>query len=99
MYLLGLKYLEALPTLTQGSGTTIFLPAEATGVLGAVGAVRELLAKSGAAAAGGPTPARGATPPQGSASYQPSGAYQTAARPAVARVLPEESGADRQRER
>src|SRR5689334_20785069 len=28
MYLLGVKYLEALPKITEGSGTTIFLPAE-----------------------------------------------------------------------
>lgn len=43
MYLLGQKYLEALPTLTQGRGTTIFLPAEASGVMGALGGLRELL--------------------------------------------------------
>ena len=43
MYLLGLKYLEALPLLTQGKGTTIFLPAEASGVMGALGGLRELL--------------------------------------------------------
>jgi hypothetical protein len=48
MYLLGLKYLEALPTLSQGKGTTIFLPTEATGVMGAVGALKELLARTGA---------------------------------------------------
>src|SRR5881275_2834451 len=47
MYLLGLKYFEALPKLTEGKGSTIFLPAEATGVMGAVGALRELLARSG----------------------------------------------------
>jgi len=29
MYLLGMKYLEALPTLAQGKNSTIFLPAEA----------------------------------------------------------------------
>ena len=46
MYLLGLKYLEALPKMTEGAGTTIFLPAEATGVMGAVGGLRELLAGS-----------------------------------------------------
>src|SRR5881392_934606 len=45
MYLLGLKYFEALPKLTEGKGSTIFLPSEATGVMGAVGALRELLAK------------------------------------------------------
>src|SRR5829696_6233026 len=43
MYLLGIKYLEALPKMTEGSGTTIFLPAEATGVMGAIGSLRELL--------------------------------------------------------
>jgi hypothetical protein len=47
MYLLGLKYLEALPTLTQGKGTTIFLPTEATGVMGALGGLKELLARTG----------------------------------------------------
>src|SRR5918999_293719 len=56
MYLLGLKYLEALPHVAQGKGSTIFLPAEATGVLGALGGMRELLAKAGPAAQGG-TPA------------------------------------------
>jgi regulator of protease activity HflC (stomatin/prohibitin superfamily) len=43
MYLLGLKYLEALPSLAQGKGSTIFLPAEAAGVMGAIGSMRELL--------------------------------------------------------
>ncbi len=47
MYLLGLKYLEALPQVTQGKGSTIFLPAEATGVLGALGGMKELLSKAG----------------------------------------------------
>src|SRR5882672_4286538 len=46
MYLLGLKYLEALPKLADGKGSTIFLPTEASGVMGAVGALRELV-KSG----------------------------------------------------
>jgi regulator of protease activity HflC (stomatin/prohibitin superfamily) len=43
MYMLGLKYLEALPQLTAGKGSTIFLPAEASGVMGALGGLRELL--------------------------------------------------------
>jgi regulator of protease activity HflC (stomatin/prohibitin superfamily) len=47
MYLLGLKYLEALPVLSQGKGTTIFLPMEATGVMGALGGLKELLARTG----------------------------------------------------
>ena len=46
-YLLGLKYLEALPQMTQGQGTTIFLPAEASGVMGAIGSLRALLDRSG----------------------------------------------------
>ena len=47
LYLLGLKYLEALPMLTQGKGSTIFLPAEASGVMGALGGLRELMARTG----------------------------------------------------
>ena len=47
MYLLGIKYLEALPKMTEGAGTTIFLPAEATGVMGAIGSLRELLVRGG----------------------------------------------------
>lgn len=42
-YLLGLKYLEALPQVTQGKGSTIFLPAEASGVLSALGGLRQML--------------------------------------------------------
>jgi len=47
MYLLGMKYLEALPTLAQGKNTTIFLPAEAAGVMGAIGGLRELVSRAG----------------------------------------------------
>jgi regulator of protease activity HflC (stomatin/prohibitin superfamily) len=46
MYLLGMKYLEALPTLAQGKNSTIFLPAEAAGVMGAIGGLRELINKT-----------------------------------------------------
>ncbi len=46
-YLLGQKYLEALPAITAGKGTTIFLPAEASGMLGALGGLREMLRASG----------------------------------------------------
>jgi regulator of protease activity HflC (stomatin/prohibitin superfamily) len=70
MYLLGMKYLEALPQLTQGKGTTIFLPAEAAGVMGALGGIRELLVRSSndlpaapaARGAGAPPPPRIAPP-------------------------------------
>jgi regulator of protease activity HflC (stomatin/prohibitin superfamily) len=47
MYLLGMKYLEALPTLAQGKNSTIFLPAEAAGVMGAIGGIKELVARAG----------------------------------------------------
>ena len=46
-YLLGLKYIEALPTLTQGKGSTIFLPTEAAGLMGTLGGLRELMARTG----------------------------------------------------
>lgn len=46
-YLLGLKYMEALPTLTQGKGTTIFLPTEAAGAMGAIGALRKVMDAAG----------------------------------------------------
>ena len=64
MYLLGMKYLEALPQITQGKGSTIFLPAEAAGVMGALGGLRELVARAGAAGTTGPTPAAPPAPPQ-----------------------------------
>ncbi len=64
-YLLGLKYLEALPALAQGKGTTVFLPSEATGVLGAIGGIKELLRAGGnkeAESAHKPTGALGSGP-------------------------------------
>ena len=66
MYLLGLKYLEALPQIAQGRGSTIFLPSEATGVLSAVGGLRQMLTGSagGAVAESTPEP-RGASPARG----------------------------------
>src|SRR5450432_3166690 len=62
MYLLGMKYLEALPQLTQGKGTTIFLPAEAAGVMGALGGIRELLVRSSSDVPAAPA-SRGSAPP------------------------------------
>jgi len=63
MYLLGMKYLEALPQITQGKGTTLFLPAEAAGVMGALGGLREMVMRGGptspaSGASGGPPPPR-----------------------------------------
>jgi regulator of protease activity HflC (stomatin/prohibitin superfamily) len=67
MYLLGLKYLEALPAISQGKGTTIFLPTEATGVMGALGGMRELLrstAGQGGALGGSDQPAYAPSTPR-----------------------------------
>jgi len=76
MYLLGLKYLEALPKITEGAGTTIFLPSEATGVMGAIGGLRQLLsAPSGAGRPGGTAAPAGSTAGRGAGGgpggYQP----------------------------
>jgi regulator of protease activity HflC (stomatin/prohibitin superfamily) len=64
MYLLGMKYLEALPQVTQGKGTTIFLPAEAAGVMGALGGLRELVARGAAAGDAASRPPAPPSPPQ-----------------------------------
>jgi regulator of protease activity HflC (stomatin/prohibitin superfamily) len=60
MYLLGMKYLEALPTLAQGKNATIFLPAEAAGVMGAIGGLRELVTRAASSSlhSSGEAPAR-----------------------------------------
>ena len=71
VYLLGLRYFEALPQLAQGKGSTIFLPSDAAGLMGAVGGIRELLksAVGGAVgnAQGTATIAKPAALPSGSA--------------------------------
>lgn len=69
-YLLGQKYLEALPAISQGRGTTIFLPAEASGMLGALGGLREMLRASGggdadSAQRGSPSPRAALGAPSG----------------------------------
>ena len=48
MYLLGQKYLESHPAIAQGKGSTVFLPVEAAGVMGALGGLREVLKAGGA---------------------------------------------------
>lgn len=64
MYLLGQKYLDALPQLSQGKGSTIFLPSEAAGVMGALGGLRALLqSSSGDTPTRTPTTAPRALPP------------------------------------
>jgi regulator of protease activity HflC (stomatin/prohibitin superfamily) len=79
MYLLGLKYFEALPKLAEGKGSTVFLPAEATGVMGAVGALREMLNKASTNAAENPSNVR-----RGSGPISASTAAYPATRPTVA---------------
>ena len=56
---LGLKYVESLPHIAQGKGTTIFLPAEAAGVMGAIGGLKELLKAPGASRGDAPSGALG----------------------------------------
>lgn len=41
-YLIALKYLESLQSIANGQATKVFLPYEATGMLGAVGSIREM---------------------------------------------------------
>lgn len=84
MYLLGLKYLEALPAVTQGKGTTIFLPAEASGVMGALGGMREMLkatAGQGAATGGADQPAYQPPAPRPAFKSVGPGSGETATRP------------------
>ena len=85
MYLLGLKYLEALPQVTAGAGTTIFLPSEAAGVMGAIGGIREML--------------KGGTGPlTGRASVARPGGYQPPTRSPALRSLndpPTDGGTER----
>ena len=85
MYLLGLKYLEALPRLTEGKGSTIFLPSEATGVMGAVGALREMLVKSAGGAIAASESSSRRSPQGQSAASSPS--YTGPGRPSGVRSL------------
>lgn len=45
--LIAIKYLEALPKIADGKATKVFLPLEASGVLGSIAGVAELLAAKG----------------------------------------------------
>ena len=60
--LIAIKYLEALAAIADGQATKIFLPVEATGVMGAIGGIGDLFnANSAGSADGGdekPRPAR-----------------------------------------
>lgn len=72
MYLLGQKYLESLPAITQGKGSTVFLPVEAAGVMGALGGLREVLKAGGSTGAASAQPrALGAGPADPNESGRP----------------------------
>jgi len=43
--LIAIRYLDALARIADGKATKVFLPMELTGILGSIGAVRELFAK------------------------------------------------------
>lgn len=61
MYLLGQKYLDALPQLAQGKGSTLFLPSEASGVMSALGGLRQML-QAPATGEGAPRPSSNPAP-------------------------------------
>jgi regulator of protease activity HflC (stomatin/prohibitin superfamily) len=65
-YLLGIKYLEALPRLAEGQGSTIFLPSEASGVMSALGGLRAMLAGGATGSARAPQAAAALSPQQAS---------------------------------
>ena len=58
--LIAIKYLEALQVMANGQATKVFLPVEATSLLGALGGMKEVLDAAGAASTNGATagPAR-----------------------------------------
>jgi len=45
--LIAIRYLDALARIADGKATKVFLPMELTGILGSMGAIRELFAKDG----------------------------------------------------
>jgi len=84
-YLLAIRYFEALPSVAQGPATTVFLPAEASGVLGALGSLRSLLTGHGAARnPGAPAGSPAGGPPGGAPGVRsPAGAGPQARPPSL----------------
>ena len=84
-YLLGIKYLEALPRLAEGAGTTVFMPSEASGVMSALGGLRAML--SGGAMGTAPRAVAPGTPqtalPPGTPTHLQPGNRPSAATPAL----------------
>lgn len=58
--LIAIQYLDSLKSIANGTATKVFLPYEATGVLGALGGIQELFREQ---AAGAPPPTNGSRPP------------------------------------
>ena len=46
-YLIAMKYLESLEKIADGQATKVFLPFEASGVLGSLGSMREIWSEAG----------------------------------------------------
>ena len=46
-YLIAMKYLESLEKIADGQATKVFLPIEASGVLGSLGSMREIWGEVG----------------------------------------------------
>ena len=85
-YLLGIKYLEALPRLAEGQGNTVFMPTEASGVMSALGGLRALLANGATGGAGNaprPQAAASLSPQQASTQQHQLAHAQRAATPAL----------------
>jgi regulator of protease activity HflC (stomatin/prohibitin superfamily) len=54
-YLIAIRYIEALKEMVSGQNNkVVYLPYEATGILGSLGGIRELLAGPGGASGGPP---------------------------------------------
>ena len=52
-YLIAMRYIEALKDMTSGNQTkTVYMPYEATGILGSLGTVKDLFGGTGSKLAG-----------------------------------------------
>ena len=45
--LIAIRYLETLPEIANGRATKVFLPMETSGILGSLGAIKELFDETG----------------------------------------------------
>ena len=59
--LIAIQYLDSLKAIANGTATKVFLPYEASGVLGALGGIQEIF-RSGDTNGGAPAPTNGAAP-------------------------------------